>query len=433
MRNAGTARAGFNWRGWYTVFVCVVLYLLSSVDRQIINLLVEPIQAEFRVGDFEIGLLIGPAFGLCYALATFPLAWLADRMSRRLLLFCCVLVWASAACTSGLARDFHELFAARIIVGIGEAALLPTSYVLIAGRFERNRLALPLSILTLGAVGGLSVAMGLGAWLLQVGDRIAFPVLGQLPPWRAAFVLSGAPGFLLAFLILTVAREERHAALGSDHPDVHGLWRFIRKNRAIIVALLVGFGLLQVVSGAIVGWFPTHLIRTYGWTASQAGATLAMTTLVVASLGKLIAGISVDWLFRHGRSDAHFRYAVVTAALALPFLVGATIAPAPMIAVALIAFYFIGPYSSVGYGSAFVQLFSPVVLRGRVSGLYLLVCNLFAMAGPVVVGAMTDRVFADKSKLGTSLGIVTSVAMLLAIAFLAFAMPRVRAALREAH
>jgi MFS family permease len=419
-------RASFNWGGWYTVLVCVLLYLLASIDRQIINLLVVPIQEEFGVGDFQMGLLLGPAFTFCYALATFPLAWLADRVSRPRLICTCLMLWSVAACASGLATSYQELFVTRVLVGIGEAALLPSAYVLIAGRFPRSGLALPLSILTLGAVGGLSLAMGLGAWLLAAAEGVTFPILGQLEPWRAAFVLTGLPGVLFALLVLTL-KDAPRAAEGSGTAGNESFWIFLKENRAIIIALLIGFGFLQIVSGALTGWLPTHLMRSFGWSASQTGGAIALTVLVTASTGKLLAGTVVDAMFRRGWHDAHFRYACFTGLIALPCILGAMFAPSGTIAMILVSVYFVGAYSNVGYGSAFVQILAPANMRGRLSGLYLLTLNLFAMIGPVTVGFLTDNVFGDKQMIGSSLAIVTGSALALSAIVLGRSLKMVRA------
>lgn len=108
---------------WMVVAVLCVASIVSFIDRQIINLLVEPIKADFGINDTQIGLLQGLSFVLFYALMAIPLARLTDRGNRKNMIVYGVICWTIATFTCGLAGSFAMLFVARMFVGVGEATI----------------------------------------------------------------------------------------------------------------------------------------------------------------------------------------------------------------------------------------------------------------------------------------------------------------------
>lgn len=138
--------------GWWMLFVLWLLYAVSFLERYIITMLVDPIKRDFDLTDLQMGLILGPAFAICYALATVPLGWAADRFSRRKVIFGGVAVWSLATMSVAVARTFGGLFAARAGVGLGEAALTPSAYSLIADRFPRKRLTIAFAIFQLSLI-----------------------------------------------------------------------------------------------------------------------------------------------------------------------------------------------------------------------------------------------------------------------------------------
>jgi len=125
-------------RAWWTVAVLTVAYIVSFVDRTILGLLIEPVKVDLVLNDTEIGLLQGVAFGLFYAAMGLPLGYLADRTSRRGLIAVGAALWCAATAACGLASTFLQLFVARIVVGVGEAALSPAAMSSSATRFRKS-------------------------------------------------------------------------------------------------------------------------------------------------------------------------------------------------------------------------------------------------------------------------------------------------------
>ena len=107
---------------WYAVGVLMLAYTFSFIDRSILSLLVVPIRRDLGISDTQFSLLHGLAFALFYTALGIPIARLADRYSRRWIITLGILVWSLATAACGLARNFAELFGARVAVGVGEAA-----------------------------------------------------------------------------------------------------------------------------------------------------------------------------------------------------------------------------------------------------------------------------------------------------------------------
>ena len=148
--------------GWYAVSVLLVAYIFSFIDRTIIGLLVGPIKASLQISDTQFGVLGGIAFTLFYTVLGVPIGRIADRVSRRGLIALGVAVWSFMTAACGWAASFWQLFLARVGVGVGEAALTPAAYSMIADYFPKERLGRALAVYQSGAFLGAALAFILG-------------------------------------------------------------------------------------------------------------------------------------------------------------------------------------------------------------------------------------------------------------------------------
>ncbi len=198
---------------WWSVAVLFLLYSFAFVDRQVLNLMVDPIRASLGISDFQLSLLQGIAFALFYTAFGIPLGLAADRLPRRRVILAGVVVWAMAASTCGLASRYWHLLLGRLGVGAGEAALSPAAYSLLADLFPKEKLTLPTSIMGIGGAVGTSLAAMLATKVIAAvpSAGITLPLLGTLQGWQIALLLSGIPGLLLAPLVLTLPEPLRGA------------------------------------------------------------------------------------------------------------------------------------------------------------------------------------------------------------------------------
>ena len=191
----------------YVLGLLFVVNVFNFIDRQILAILLEPIKEDLGVSDSAMGFLTGVAFALFYTAAGIPIARRADRGSRRTVIAVGLAIWSAMTAASGLARTFAQLAAARLGVGIGEAACTPPAHSLLADYFPRERRSTALAIYGMGVHVGILFGFVIGGWVNE-----AFG-------WRAALYVVGLPGLLLAVLVaLTVREPIRGAADGVAPP-----------------------------------------------------------------------------------------------------------------------------------------------------------------------------------------------------------------------
>lgn len=406
-------RPGIAAGAWWMLCVLLLLYVLAMMDRLMLTMLVQPIQDDLGFSDFQISLILGPAFAFSNALAVFPLGWAVDRYRRKRILFCSVVFWSAATTASAFARSFQTLFAGRVGVAVGEAALLPAAYSLIADRFPRRRLTTALAIFGMGPKLGTAAAFAAGAVIFSFSAKIGsidLPVVGTLESWRLALFMIGAPGLLLALLALTFAEPLRRnlAQTSGRHA---GVTAFMWGNRRTFGPLLVGFSLMGVCSGALNNWVPTYLTRQFGWSPVQYGPIMSVISLAAAS-AILLKGVAVDWLVARGVRDAHIRFYTWLQGASLPVLVAAFFVASALGFMVLFGIVNVVVLTYLLYASAIIQILSPNELRGQVTAVFLFCSSVLAQGiGPSLVAALTDFLFGDPAMLGASLVIVSASAL----------------------
>jgi MFS family permease len=264
---------------WYVVAVLTLANTSAFIDRQILGLLVAPIRRDLGITDAQMGVLYGLAFAVFYTLLGVPLGRMADRGSRRAIIGVGIAVWSVMTVLCGMARTYDQLLLARFGVAIGEAGLAAPALSLIADYFVPDRRATALSVYSVGVYFGAGLANLVGGALLSRFDGsagLAWPLLGEIRPWQQVFVLVGLPGLVIALLVATVrepARRETGQPGESGAFAVREVVRYVRANRRTFVCHGLGYALFALVNFATAAWLPTHLIRTYGWTAARAGIT----------------------------------------------------------------------------------------------------------------------------------------------------------------
>ena len=396
--------------GWWATLVFFLLYSLSFIDRQLLNLLVEPVKAALQVSDFEVSLLQGMTFAVFYTFFGVAIGWMVDNGPRRPIVFVGVVLWSIAASGCGLAARYWQLALARTGVAVGEATLAPAAYSLMSDIFPARKLALPMSFMGSGAPVGSALAMMIGGYILSLvpAQGLAIPVLGVLHGWQVAFLSVGIPGLILAPLIFSIAEPVRksyaNVEMSGSQPLSHVL-AYLVQNRRFYGGHFLGFGLYSMINYALVSWYPTFLIRHYGWSLSQAGYAVGVMFFACSIIGALAMGYIVDRWYSSGRKDAHLLFFIGCTAVQIVFTVIGVYVADPYLSLAFISpsFFVIG---FTGVAAAALQIGTPARMRGQVSAVYLLVFNLLGLGlGPSIVAAFTDFVFRDETRVGSSIAL----------------------------
>lgn len=400
-------------RAWWAVAVLTFAYVVSFVDRTILSLLIEPIKHDLALSDTQIALVQGMAFAVFYSAMGLPLGWLADRMSRRLLVAIGAGAWCLATAACGLAGNFVQLFLARIGVGVGEAALSPAALSIISDSFPKERRALPIAIYAAAAAVGAGLALIVGGsviGLLGSAGQVEVPLLGALAPWQAAFVAVGLFGLVLLPLMATVVEPVRRDDHSSLRTAPQRIDRFVREHASFMVRHYAAVSVYTVLIYGALAWIPAHLIREFGWTPAEVGLRYGLVFLVFGSAGAVAGAALANALARRGVAQAPL---VVTA---LGMLLGGLLVGAAAWSDdgwRALGWYAPGLLCLTLPGGTAIQVIQeavPNALRGQASALYYLLNSLLGLTvGPLAVALLTDHWFEDPRRIGDSLALVAIV------------------------
>jgi MFS family permease len=404
---------------WYATFVLMLAYTLSYVDRQILSLLVEPIKQDFGVTDTQIGLLQGAAFAIFYTLAGIPMGRWADRGDRRRIIAWGIAVWSVATALCGLTKTYWQLFAARIGVGVGEAALGPAAYSMIADYFPPERRGRALGFYSMGVYLGIGLAMIIGAQVVTAladDPPLVVPGIGELGAWHLTFLIVGLPGVLLALWAWTLREPPRQGAGAAAPPvPIRDAIAFLRSHRATFVAHFAGFSLLTLSFNAFVFWMAPYLMRVHGLKAGEFGVTLGLILAIGGAIGIFAGGAFADALRRRGVPDAELWSGIVGALLLWPFGIYAAQASSGEAALTAFAGFMVFASFPFAAAAAALQNVTPNRLRGQVSAVYLFVVNLAGIGlGSFLTGFVNDHVFGDPTRVGDSMAWIVGLAAPLA-------------------
>ena len=404
-------------KAWYAVGILVIAFIFSFVDRIIIGLLVGPIREDLGVSDFAIGMLGGFAFAVFYAVVGIPIGRLSDRYNRKTIITLGVVVWSLLTAACGLAKNFWQLFAARVGVGVGESALSPAAYSIIADYFPREKLGRALGVYQAGAfvgagmsflIGGLVIGYVLGA------DDLSLPVIGEVRPWQMVFFIVGLPGLLVALLVSTISEPERRGLLdGSTEAIPFGqVLGYVKQHRRLFGAHFFGFSLLAVPVTTTLIWVHVLFTRVYGLEPDAAALQLGTILIFASPAGVYFGGWLVDFLQRRGYSDAPFRVGIGIGVFLMPLSYLATTTDDVQIALWLFGPFIFAASVSIAAAPAALQMVTPNRMRAQVSAAWMLFLNILAAtAGPTAAGFVTSYIFADDMAVGASMALVNCIAV----------------------
>nr|WP_151716474.1 MFS transporter [Acinetobacter sp. TUM15071] len=410
---------------WYVVVICMLAYILSFVDRQILSLMIEPIKHDLMLSDTQFSLLQGLAFSLFYAFMGIPIAALADKKSRIKIISIGIAFWSLATAACGLSKNFAQMFLARLGVGAGEAALSPAFYSIVTDLFPKEKLGRALGLYAIGAFIGSGLAFLIGGYvisLLKNVDSVVLPVIGQLKTWQLTFFIVGLPGVLLALVMILTVKEPTRKGLKVDQngqviqASFKNSIAFIKTHKKTFFCHFIGFSFYTMMLYSLLGWAPAFYMRHFGLDASQTGYILGSIILVANTAGALFCGWLIDYFSKKGYSDAAIRAGMIgCAALIVPSVLFTQVDNMYLsFALIFVAMFF--STFPIPASAAATQMLTPNQLRAQVSAKFLLVSNLIALGiGTTAVALLTDKYFQNTLMVGNSISIVNAVAGLLGV------------------
>ncbi len=422
---------------WYAVVILVVAFILSFIDRIIIAMLVDPLKQDLGLSDTQLGWLQGLAFAVFYAAVGLPIGRMADRYSRRAIIGVGIFLWSLMTAVCGLARNFLELFLARVGVGVGEAALSPAAYSMIADYFPREQLGRAIGVYQAGAFFGAGLSFLLGGLVIQAvtkAPELSLPLVGVVRPWQAVFFIVGLPGILVALLMFTVKEPIRRGVLATQSAGIPlgEVVRYAFERWRVFVLHFIGFALLAVPMTTIVTWAFSYFTRVLLFTPPEAALRLGGILIVLSPLGVYAGGWLADALHRRGYRDAPLRVALIAAIGLLPLSAISTTTDNATLAIALFFPFIFFASLSMAMAPAALQLVAPNQMRAQISATWMLVLNLVtAGVGPTAVGYITDAVFGVPTAVGKSIALVNCISVPIGALALWFALKPFRRAAEE--
>jgi MFS family permease len=424
---------------WYATFVLAMLYWLSVLDRFIVSLLVEPIKRDLGLTDMQFGMVYGAGFALTFAILGLVCGALADRFSRRWLIFAGVSVWSLATAALGFAQNFWQLLVARLGVGAGEAALNPCATSMITDLFPRERLTLAMALYTLGATLGGGTAFMVGGALIDLvshSDVVTLPLIGNIRSWQAVFVIVGLPGLLLALMVFTLPDPARRGRVGAPawRNAYGGLLKFMNARRRFFVCHYLGFGLASAIIAGCGAWFPAHMGRAFGWSASQIGLSLGMVLIGAGIIGKVVCGHAVDAMYRRGMRDAQLRWYAGALLLGTPIGILATRSHNPWVFLGGVGLFLVLIAPLPACANTALNLVTPNQMRGTGIALFSASGSLIGVGtGPVVIAATAQYFFSGPTAIGSGMSVVIAVIGPLTAVILLLGLRAMRDAMAEAE
>ncbi len=366
---------------YYVLFILILVTTIGFMDRQIMGILVEPIRADLGLTDSELGAL-GLIFAVVYVAACFPVARLADRWSRVNVIAIGVTFWSLMTGACGFALNTAHMFLGRIGVALGEAGGAPPSHALVADLFPRERRATAMSLLMLCSPIGLAGGLFLGGWAAEAYG------------WRWAFFIAGGLGVLLGPLVyFTFPKVRQGAADGLKQklkqPPFLQTMRQLLGIRSLL-CMLIGAGLLTLLSMSVNYWAPAFLARSHGMSTGEIGAMLGSTLGVGSFTGHLLGGLLFDFA---GRRDLRWHlWLAACIGLAAGGLVFYALTAADIqLAVYVLAVQAFVSGLFTGPMIAIIMNLAPVMARATASALLTLMVNVLGMGiGPQLVGWISD-------------------------------------------
>ena len=376
--DAAVSRPGIPAYAWVVFALTFGLLISDYMARQVLNAVFPLLKAEWALTDGQLGFLAG-VVPLMVGLLTCPISLLADRIGRVRSIVVMAALWSLATLLCGLAKNYDQMLAARVLVGVGEAAYGSVGIAVIIGVFPKHLRA---------TLAGAFMAGGLAGQVLGVGIGGA---VAAAHGWRTAFHAIGIAGIVLALAFAWFVTESRvRAQEECERKSVTlGSLKALFAGRALNCAY-VASGLQLFVAGALPAWLPTYFVRYYALPLQQA-TSLAAIFLAIGGAGMVLCGMASDKLVRTTSQRAMLS---TIYCLGCALLIAAAFALGPgtpqLILLGLAMFL---AAATAGPAGAMVAHLTPAALHGTAFAVLTLANNAFGLApGPIVTGWLADRI-----------------------------------------
>ena len=398
------------YRG-FVLIVLTLVYTLNFIDRNLLSVIAQPVISAFNLSDSEYGFLNGPPFAIFYALMGIPIAIAADRYNRVVIIAVCIAIWSLMAALCGFATSFAFLLVARIGVAIGEAGCTPPANSIIGDYFKPSSRANALGIYAMGVTIGGALANAFGgpiatgltgtnveAWLQSQNLAALFPIdWSHVEGWRIAFVVIGAPGLILALIVLFFVKEPPRGysdPAAMERRDSAGIVETLRElaGKPTFWTMAMGAALTALVGYGLAGFQAPMAQRIHGINPGQFALEFGVPLALCAAAGTFVGGFATEKLTPRYPAAVAWLPALGLF-LAIPFYEIAYFTPTEHLDLARLAwgvaatlhYTYLGAQYTIGQGV--------VSTRSRASAIAILLLIIALIGnglGPWIVGWLSD-------------------------------------------
>lgn len=364
---------------WIVFALTFGLLISDYMSRQVLNAVFPLLKGEWALSDGQLGLLSG-IVALMVGLLTFPLSLLADRFGRVKSLALMAMLWSLATLGCALAQDYPQMFIARFMVGVGEAAYGSVGIAVVISVFPKHMRATLASAFMAGGMFGSVLGMALGG---AIAAKLG---------WRWSFAGMSLFGLVLAVLYPVIVKEARIApkrvmdkAAAVSRP-LRTLW-----SSPSVIATYIGSGLQLFVGGTVIVWMPSYLNRYYDMATDKAGGVAAIIVLC-SGAGMILCGMLSDRLCRHS-PERKVALAIAYCLGSCLLLSAAFALPAGPVQLLLICMGMLIAAGTTGPAGAMVANLTHYSVHGTAFATLTLANNMLGLApGPFLTGKVSDLI-----------------------------------------
>jgi len=393
----------------YAMWLLLGIYIVNFLDRQVVNILAEPIKRDLHLADWQLGMMSGFAFAVFYTLLGVPIARLAERQNRPFIIATALAAWSAFTVLCGFAQNFVQLCLSRIGVGVGEAGGTPPAHSLISDYVPKEKRASALAFYSMGVPLGSLLGMAMGG------------VVADAYGWRVAFMVAGAPGVVLAIVVALTLKETRSqlahdlAAAKANQPSF-GATMALLGGKPTFWFLCFGAAIKSFISYGHAPFTASFFLRNHGpeVAALADGFGLKSVGFLGLAIG-LISGVCgaassmVGGWIADKAAAKDIRNIVLAPMLAVtvtvPVFIAAMLADSAVVALGLLVIPYLLNYFWYGPVYSTAQGIVPPNMRATSAAVVLFVVNLIGLGlGPLAVGLLSD-LFAGPLGLGEADGV----------------------------
>ncbi|HMD37685.1 MAG TPA: MFS transporter [Candidatus Acidoferrum sp.] len=362
--------------------------LVNYFDRVNLSVSQQALETSFGISVVMFGYL-SSAYNWTYALLQLPSGLLLDRFGVRRVGYVSTVLWSVASFAAAAATGVRGFFAARLLLGVGEAPTFPGNAKAVGYWFPSQERSLATAIFD--AMAKFSSAVGV-------------PLLGFLVVhfgWRWSFASTGFISIVFFIFFFAFYRnpsedktlsdaERQYIKKGGAQPEdrVHAskgapLWYLLRQRR--VYGLALGFAGYNYTFYLLLTWLPTYFLKVHHVDLMQSVAYTSVPWLFATLTDLVIGGWLVDWLIQRGWNAVRVRQVILIGGTSLGLgILGAAQAQTAAGALVWITISISGLSAASPVGWSIPSLIAPKESVGTVGGILNFSNQVVAIVAPIV-------------------------------------------------